>query len=265
MDYKWIRQSETDKKGNKRASNVECALCTAMNSEGLNNNFLRLFYFSFVFITAPHQLTIHFDALHLSAVSSVGGEREKEVNLLNSEFGHIWLSRNWTMRDFVFFFIYNSLPWTIHTTEAREKFQLGVFFFIPYICIQLLVMLSIHAIIRFYFFHCSFQIFGWCSMFQAETKYCAAPGPCSHAMCVLQFVSIYFRSNDSHMLWPIANTQSDFWTGRSCAYRRRFCFFFLWIENKNFFGDFTFLHKSGNGIEKKKIKRLTRMRGITMR
>lgn len=100
--------------------------------EGLNNNFLRLFFFVRFYHCAA-STDNSFDALHLSAVSSVGGEREKkEVNLFNSLVIYGWAAIGLCE---ISFFIYNLLPWTVHTTEARKKFQLSSFF-ILYICIQ---------------------------------------------------------------------------------------------------------------------------------
>lgn len=167
-------------------------------------------FFSFVFIIAPHQLTIAVDALHLSAVSSFGWWRERKrsefvstVSLVIYGWAAIGLCE-------ISFFIYNLLPWTVRTRpKLNRSFNSAFFLLILNVCIELLlVMLSIHAIIRF------FSLFFWntWSMFHVSNWYENTAQFQVHAatQCVRFSFFVYFRSNDSHMLRPIANTPSEF-------------------------------------------------------
>lgn len=128
-----------------------------------------------------------------------GESTKKKVNWFDSEFGHIWMNRNWARRtrerenEISFFFIYNLLPWNIHTTEAITYGKCAMFccYFVSSRSIDHAKANALSSRNHWVFFFCALCSSKKHSDIQRlPHQYCAAPGPCN-VWCVCVFFCVF--------------------------------------------------------------------------
>lgn len=134
----------------------------------------------------------------------------REKSEFNSEFGHMWMSRNrarvW-FRFFLFITFYHEISTLPHdSSHILEKLLYCIFccsnFNLSSRFIAKQLMFWIHAIIWIFF---SLFFFTSNSLSVHRLLRSSRSMHSQHCCCIFSFILVYFRSNDSHMLLSTAN------------------------------------------------------------